>query len=218
MSRSARESLRKLNHSRIEKARRTKINETLAALSTLVSDRDRVLPSERREVSAPPPEEKGKKGKGKTEEKEFKLDVLVKTVEYMQDLVARVQALETKMGAQCHIREDTPDALPPSPKRRRSEDVEENGRAARRLRQSHDEEDSYGGDDEHGLGAAEEEQPSPMPFANPVSRSTASPRLPPIASWLPHPYVDPSSLINTSSNGGYKIRREWIIMVHTSTA
>lgn len=38
MSRTARESQRKLNHSRIEKARRTKINETLATLSNLVSD------------------------------------------------------------------------------------------------------------------------------------------------------------------------------------
>ena len=45
MSRSARESLRKLNHSKIEKARRTKINETLATLSMLVNDRERVLPS-----------------------------------------------------------------------------------------------------------------------------------------------------------------------------
>lgn len=206
MSRSARESLRKLNHSRIEKARRTKINETLSTLSTLVGERERVLPVENPEVSAPqplpPPEETGKKGKGKTEEKEFKLDVLVKTVEYMQDLVARVQALETKMCTDCRVRENTPSTVPPSPKRKRPEeyfdDVE---RTARRLRHTHDEEDSYGGDDEHGLGAAEEEQPSPMPFANPAfaSRSTASPRLPPIASWLPHPYVDPSSLINNAS-------------------
>ncbi|TFK89543.1 hypothetical protein K466DRAFT_584534 [Polyporus arcularius HHB13444] len=97
MSRSARESLRKLNHSRIEKARRTKINETLTTLSTLVGEREQVLSLEKAEVSVAPVEEKGKKGKGKAEEKEFKLDVLVKAVEYMQELVVRVQALETKM-------------------------------------------------------------------------------------------------------------------------
>lgn len=45
MSRTARESLRKLNHSKIEKARRTKINETLATLSTLVNDRGSVFPA-----------------------------------------------------------------------------------------------------------------------------------------------------------------------------
>ena len=69
MSRSARESLRKLNHSRIEKARRTKINETLATLSTLVGDRDRILSPSSSKMDVPeepaPVEEKGKKGKGK---------------------------------------------------------------------------------------------------------------------------------------------------------
>ncbi|KAI0753337.1 hypothetical protein C8Q80DRAFT_1249818 [Daedaleopsis nitida] len=198
MSRTARESLRKLNHSRIEKARRTKINETLATLSNLIGDRDRVLLSRSTEVSEAPVEETGKKGKGKTEEKEFKLDVLVKTVEYMQDLIARVQVLECKMCPQCRTAGDDAMEVPPSPKRRRPEDaVEEVQRSTRRMRLDQ-EEDSYIGDDEHGLGAAEEEQPSPMPFVNPSSRATASPRLPPIASWLPHPYVDPSSLITAS--------------------
>ena len=115
MSRSARESLRKLNHSRIEKARRTKINETLATLSTLVGERDRVLAPAPVDAAAAPPEQVedaekekgGRKGKGKSEgEKEFKLDVLVKTVEYMQDLVARVQALEEAMCAPCRARDD----------------------------------------------------------------------------------------------------------------
>ncbi|RPD61562.1 hypothetical protein L226DRAFT_534235 [Lentinus tigrinus ALCF2SS1-7] len=205
MSRSARESLRKLNHSRIEKARRTKINETLATLSTLVGDRDQVLSGEKAEVRTEKVEEKAKKGKAKTEEKEFKLDVLVKAVEYMQELIGRVQALETKMCSQCRIY-DVPSAanVPPSPKRKRIEDAEmvDVEHVTRRRRQTPEEEDFYGGDDEHGLGAAEEEQPSPMPFATPThtsAQSTASPRLPPIASWLPHPYVDPSSLMGSSS-------------------
>nr|VWO98598.1 DNA helicase (EC [Ganoderma boninense] len=192
MSRSARESLRKLNHSRIEKARRTKINETLSTLSTLVNERDHVLKAQKPEaVDEDTVEEKEKKGKGKTEEKEFKLDVLVKTVEYMQDLIARVQALEREMCTQCRSREDARVdvvALPPSPKRKRADEDE------------HEEEDSYIGDDEHGLGGAEDEQPSPMPFAVPIStagQSKASPRLPPISSWLAQPY-DPSTLISNS--------------------
>ncbi|EJF61784.1 hypothetical protein DICSQDRAFT_136300 [Dichomitus squalens LYAD-421 SS1] len=209
MSRSARESLRKLNHSRIEKARRTKINETLATLSTFVNERGRVLASQRPEaVVEVPAEENGKKAKGKTEEKEFKLDVLVKTVEYMQDLVARVQALEARMCSQCRTRGDNREdtSLPPSPKRKRADEdeamVDVSPHLTRRSYQRHEEEDSYTGDDEHGLGAAEEEQPSPMPFAVPnaaAAESNASPRLPPISSWLSHPY-DPSTLISKSSN------------------
>ena len=208
MSRSARESLRKLNHSRIEKARRTKINETLSTLSNLVNERDWVLKAQKPEVIPEAAvEEKGKKGKGKTEEKEFKLDVLVKTVEYMQDLVAHVQALERGMCAQCRTHEEARvDVIsqPPSPKRKRTDEDETMADASRPVvRRSHhrnDEEDSYVGDDEHGLGTVEDEQPSPMPFAVPMaiaSQSKASPRLPPISSWLAQPY-DPSTLISKS--------------------
>ncbi|KAI1792440.1 hypothetical protein LXA43DRAFT_1006584 [Ganoderma leucocontextum] len=210
MSRSARESLRKLNHSRIEKARRTKINETLSTLSNLVNERDRVVKSQKPEaVAETAVEENGKKGKGKPEEKEFKLDVLVKTVEYMQDLVARVQALEREMCTQCRSREEARVdvvSAPPSPKRRRADEDETMEDAsqsvARRSHQRHEEEDSYVGDDEHGLCAAEEELPSPMPFAVPIAaagQSKASPRLPPISSWLAQPY-DPSTLMSKSPN------------------
>ncbi|PIL29167.1 transcription factor [Ganoderma sinense ZZ0214-1] len=208
MSRSARESLRKLNHSRIEKARRTKINETLSTLSTLVNERDRVLKAQKPEtVAEATVEEKVKKGKGKTEEKEFKLDVLVKTVEYMQDLIVRVQALEREMCTQCRSREDARIdvvSLPPSPKRKRADEDETMADASqpviRHPHHRHEEEDSYIGDDEHGLGVAEDEQPSPMPFAVPMAsagQSKASPRLPPISSWLAQPY-DPSTLISKS--------------------
>lgn len=212
MSRTARESLRKLNHSKIEKARRTKINETLATLSTLVNDRGSAVPASPGQCEAPRENDgKGKKGKGKTEEKEFKLDVLVKAVEYMEDLIARVKALEGTMCAQCR-----PAERPSSPatKRKHAEDamdVEDQVNSPRPKRPHHrqDEEDSYGGDDEHGLGnGAEEEQPSPMPFnvqkapSKSPGFNTPSPRLPPIASWLPHPYVDPSSLMSASPSAG----------------
>ncbi len=210
MSRTARESLRKLNHSRIEKARRTKINETLSTLSTLVNERDRVLKALGPEtIPEAVVEEQGKKGKGKAEEKEFKLDVLVKTVEYMQDLVARVQVLEREMCAQCRSHDDAQVdivSMPPSPKRKRADEDETMADVSqpvvRRSHQRNEEEDSYVGDDEHGLGAAEDEQPSPMPFAVPIaaaSQSKASPRLPSISSWLAQPY-DPSSLISKPPN------------------
>ena len=63
MSRSARESLRKLNHSRIEKARRTKINETLSVLSTHPSTSAQTEP----EAPTVPAEDKAKKEKGEDE-------------------------------------------------------------------------------------------------------------------------------------------------------
>ncbi|KAI0363974.1 hypothetical protein BV20DRAFT_957194 [Pilatotrama ljubarskyi] len=216
MSRSARESLRKLNHSKIEKARRTKINETLATLSTLVNERGRVLagnPGEKVETTKEDDGGKGgKKGKGKTEEKEFKLDVLVKTVEYMQDLIARVRALEDAMCTHCHAaegqspRNDSVRGTTLPLKRKRAEEVEDIRSVARNKRAypRPDEDESYVGDDEHGLtNGAEEEQPSPLPFVprttstSPGVATTSSPRLPPIASWLPHPY-DPSSLMSAS--------------------
>ncbi|KAL1948389.1 hypothetical protein VTO73DRAFT_12464 [Trametes versicolor] len=217
MSRTARESLRKLNHSKIEKARRTKINETLATLSTLVNDRGSVVPAGPGQSEDPKEDDgKGKKGKGKTEEKEFKLDVLVKAVEYMEDLISRVKALEGTMCAQCRPTE-RPSSLPASPpatKRKHVEDAMDvvdpaNSPRPKRPHHRQDEDESYGGDDEHGLGnGAEEEQPSPVPFnvQKATSRSpgfnTPSPRLPPIASWLPHPYVDPSSLMSGSPSAG----------------
>ncbi|KAI9056490.1 hypothetical protein FKP32DRAFT_1599224 [Trametes sanguinea] len=140
MSRSARESLRKLNHSKIEKARRTKINETLATLSSLVNDRASVLPSAAGDsvaggaAASKEEEAKGKKGKGKAEEKEFKLDVLVKTVEFMQDLIARVKTLEGAMCAQCRVadRPVAQDAIQPTigrdPLKRKRAEIEEPSR------------------------------------------------------------------------------------------
>ncbi|KAI8989049.1 hypothetical protein BD414DRAFT_415181 [Trametes punicea] len=215
MSRSARESLRKLNHSKIEKARRTKINETLATLSALVNDRARVLPAAAGEPRESKDEDaKGKKGKGRPEEKEFKLDVLVKTVEYMQDLIARVRALESATCAQCRPADRLPaqDAGKDPLKRKRTDDIEESLRLARHKRphSRQDEDDCYIGDDEHGLAnGVDDEQPSPMPFipkpalsTSPVVPSTSSPRLPSIASWLPHPYLDPSSLVSASPSTG----------------
>ena len=88
ISRSARDSLRRQNHSRIEKARRTKINEALDTLRVLV-------PPDVREDGGEEDEE-GAEGRKRGQQKEFKLEILVRTVTYMKRLISRVEELELK--------------------------------------------------------------------------------------------------------------------------
>ncbi|KAF7798120.1 hypothetical protein EIP86_009335 [Pleurotus ostreatoroseus] len=190
LSRSARESQRKLNHSRIEKARRTKINETLATLSALVNANEAEKAGGVENVEKEREKEKEKERGG---EKEFKLDVLVKTVSYIQELLHKVKTLEAGSCAQCagdmgaSVSADTAGA---KRKRPANEDVDagedddeiEIVRVARSLHS----------DAAHAVS----ELPSPP---HPPSRATSrapgpSPCLPPISAWLPHPYVDPSCL------------------------
>ncbi|KAF8581219.1 hypothetical protein K439DRAFT_1662405 [Ramaria rubella] len=78
MSKSAREQLRKTNHSVIEKRRREKINEALATLRELV-------PNDKQETE-------------KREDKEFKLEILVRTVEYLKIVLAQIKDME---GGKC---------------------------------------------------------------------------------------------------------------------
>ncbi|KAJ6495701.1 hypothetical protein C8R47DRAFT_973942 [Mycena vitilis] len=95
LSRTAREAQRKLNHSIIEKARRTKINDALATLRQLVPVNYGQPAAEEHDA-----EEDGAKapkkaaGKREEKEKEFKLEILVRTVSFMQDLIDRVAALQ----------------------------------------------------------------------------------------------------------------------------
>ncbi|KAH7922110.1 hypothetical protein BV22DRAFT_1037821 [Leucogyrophana mollusca] len=131
LSRAAREAQRKINHSLIEKARRTKINEALAALRGLVPvgyERRRAEGEDSRQkkgdedkhgaaheygrsgeasdddsedevgvgIGGKKDKDSGKKGKPR-EEKEFKLEILVRTVAYLQDLRERVQELEGEL-------------------------------------------------------------------------------------------------------------------------
>ncbi|KAF9781400.1 hypothetical protein BJ322DRAFT_1080844 [Thelephora terrestris] len=88
ISRSARDSLRRQNHSRIEKARRTKINEALDTLRALVPPT--VHEDENDE------DEEGAEGRKRGQQKEFKLEILVRTVTYMKQLISRVEELEAK--------------------------------------------------------------------------------------------------------------------------
>jgi len=103
LSRAAREAQRKINHSLIEKARRTKINDALATLRTLVPPHyKRAFPDDHHQDESDDdqdptstginrPKQQKSKGSG---EKEFKLEILVRTVAYLQDLTERAESLE----------------------------------------------------------------------------------------------------------------------------
>ncbi|KAJ6618697.1 hypothetical protein B0H10DRAFT_2028667 [Mycena sp. CBHHK59/15] len=157
LSRSAREAQRKLNHSIIEKARRTKINDALATLKRLV-------PADYGHAPAPDDEGADKRA-GKREEKEtgFKLEILVRTVAFMQDLLARVAMAEgaahaSRAGSsnsQCTCGARAPSV---GAKRKRPAAAEE--------------------DDDH----------EPPARKRPAMRS----RLPSISSWLPDLALDPA--------------------------
>ncbi|KAH0578227.1 hypothetical protein H2248_004007 [Termitomyces sp. 'cryptogamus'] len=96
LSRAARETQRKLNHSIIEKARRTKINDALTSLKQLVSagyGQSSLQPADEDEDA------KKKKGKKAEKEKEFKLEILERTVVFLQDLPKRVEVLEAAVSS-----------------------------------------------------------------------------------------------------------------------
>ncbi|KAK0484588.1 hypothetical protein IW261DRAFT_846630 [Armillaria novae-zelandiae] len=134
MSRSAREAQRKLNHSIIEKARRTKINDALATLRQLVPDN---FGQAEEQVTGDDDDDdddgeygtrkKPATGKKAEKEKEFKLEILVRTVSYMQHLLEKVKVLEGDGLQKKRKRED--------------EDDENEGEAVARKRQ-HLEDDS----------------------------------------------------------------------------
>lgn len=99
MSRAAREAQRKMNHSLIEKARRTKINEALSTLKALV-------PPDYHRIDDVDDQDGGvlqSNGKGKKEEKEkeFKLEILERTVGYLQELTERIKVLEQRDDGRC---------------------------------------------------------------------------------------------------------------------
>ncbi|KAJ7188613.1 hypothetical protein C8R46DRAFT_26421 [Mycena filopes] len=187
MSRTAREAQRKLNHSIIEKARRTKINDALSTLKQLVPanyGQQPPAPAEQDEEEAEGDcdgaAKAPKKATGKREEKEkeFKLEILIRTVAFMQDLVERVQVLEAAAGSNCANCGETS-----SLKRKRSVEVggaEQNGGPVAKR---------------HETGPA---TPEPSPFLRPEASPSLPPsayngeRLPSISSWLPESAIQPS--------------------------
>ncbi|EIN14610.1 hypothetical protein PUNSTDRAFT_49337 [Punctularia strigosozonata HHB-11173 SS5] len=190
MSRSARESMRKQNHSRIEKARRTKINDALAALRVLVPKRadDASVEDAADGVQLKKTKSKGKEG----EEKEFKLEILIRTVAYMEELIDRVRSLEEgrKSACDCGGAARGTDA---GSKRKRARDHDDNDDDEPAEDTPIDILDSS--DDEL---ADDEGDPrcDSVRYGSALSSVASTPRLPPIASWMPLPpgHVDPSAL------------------------
>ncbi|KAL5520732.1 hypothetical protein ACEPAF_2735 [Sanghuangporus sanghuang] len=96
-SRAAREAARKANHSRIEKARRGKINDALQELKRLIpadfaAGRENVEDDDDDEDAdfAPASSSKKESGKKGASEREFKLDILERTVLFVRALLKRV--------------------------------------------------------------------------------------------------------------------------------
>ena len=151
-----------MNHSIIEKARRTKINDALATLRTLVPPHIQRSQNQEGDVNEDELQE-DEKGKKPGEEKEFKLDILVRTVTFLQDLTERVKDLEQRECSKCG--ESTPSTSRMGDKRKRDLVEEE---------------------DEEPLHRTQTQTQTSDPS---VPTSPPSFRLPSIASWLP-PSID----------------------------
>ena len=219
LSRSAREAQRRLNHSIIEKARRTKINDTLATLRQLVpvdygsSPQPQPQPQHEDEeeeeddddypdgVKRPPKSKPKSSGKREEKEKEFKLEILVRTVSFLQDLLKRVDTLENTLSVCQHC-----GTTQSCKKRKHSQPYD-------------DDEDDQPSKQPKVTRNAEEQprqvlkthsDPVSNPFSSPIPISHSSPilnmgspssaRLPSISSWLPDAAIDPTlSLPQTKS-------------------
>ena len=216
LSRGAREAQRRLNHSIIEKARRTKINDALATLRQLVpanygrndrpqdesQDEDDEDDDEDDPSTTKKAPKKAKPGKREEKEKEFKLEILVRTVSFVQDLIRRVESLEklpspsAPSGCErCSLRQDE------GKRKRTSSDgdvstddwIEQaNARPSKNRRLSFVRHDST------PSGASR--SPSAASMVSPISLNGEA-RLPPISSWLPeHTSIDPTALSNKPSS------------------
>lgn len=187
LSRTARETQRKLNHSIIEKARRTKINEALATLRELVPkdygdlNKDKVVDGNEGEADE---EVQGKSkskptGKREEKEKEFKLEILVRTVSFMQDLLVRVREAEGS-AQQCP---SCAEMQPSKRKRDRSDEGTDDN-----------EEDPDRRTHKRVNIQTPAESPAGQQSPSTESRPYHGSRLPPISSWLPTSQIDPALL------------------------
>jgi len=178
--------MRRQNHSRIEKARRTKINEALAMLRDLVpadagrkpsvADDDSVDEDEDDDEFGSVSGKKPSANRGKQrQEKEFKLEILEKAVSYVQELQEKVHMLEVRGCVRCS-NTDMVGAPTHHPKRKRDEIS------------SNDDHDSHSSVD------VPVERPNKRPTAAqpvpPLILPTSNTRLPSISSWLPKSVAD----------------------------
>jgi hypothetical protein len=207
LSKSARDAQRRLNHSIIEKARRTKINDALATLRQLVpadyphkkqnpddSEEESIDDDDDYEDGAAKKATATNKQKPKGEkEKEFKLEILVRTVAFLQDLLGRVNELEASATppAVCHNCGN--EAGKPYKKRKRSQadvemlDLAVEDRDPNPGTQSTTPPQSqyYGSPSASSSSPSASSCPRVVPFAH-TDRTTFE-RLPSISSWLSLP-------------------------------
>lgn len=221
LSRTAREAQRRLNHSIIEKARRTKINDALATLKELVpagygqvkppptesadpDDEDEDDDEYTEGTKKPKPKPKGT-GKKEEKEKEFKLEILVRTVSFLQDLLKRVADLEATVSPSSTCRNCSghrPSEKPTKRKRIHLEDDDDEDHE--RLPETARSATSRGAKAPRVSESApatkkiSQDVPiSPMalpstPISPPLAADAA--RLPSISSWLPNSVIDPQLL------------------------
>ena len=201
LSRTARESMRRQKHSRIEKARRTKINEALSTLRDLVPADAGRKPSTPDEVSAEDDDDdefgsgSGKKPPAsrarQSQEKEFKLEILEKTLAYIQELQEKVRALEVQGCVRC----SSTDMVPNHYLKRKREKVSS----------VHEPHSSVDNPEERSNKRFTTTQTIPLPI---LPRSNT--RLPSISSWLPKsvsvlpethiPLTNPTQLLTTPAS------------------
>jgi hypothetical protein len=189
-SRAARASMRRQNHSRIEKARRTKINEVLDMLRELVPADAGRKPSATADESAEEDDDDGGGGgdrfgsgsgkkpptnQGRQREKEYKLEILEKVVVYVQELQEKVHMFEDRGCVRCS---NTDMALTQYSKRKRDEVSLSND-------DYHDPQSSMDVPVERPDKRLTMTQAVPPPGLPP-----ANTRLPSISSWLPRSVPD----------------------------
>ncbi|KAG8927219.1 hypothetical protein FRC01_007812, partial [Tulasnella sp. 417] len=165
---------RKSNHSRIEKLRREKINDALSSLRELVPY----------DESAEGPDKKG------NQEKEFKLEILERTVIYLTKLKQRVQELEGQNG-------DPEGSI--TPNAQRSAAPSRSSSKHRRDEEGEVYDDDELADDEDNADEDQDMDPSrprgPPSVASSSTSRRSSIRLPPISSFL-----------STSSSGSSQVQ------------
>ena len=181
LSRATRESMRRQNHSRIEKARRTKINEALAMLRDLVPPDAGRKPAVSGDESIDDDDDDDEIASGKKpakvgqqrQEKEFKLEILEKAVVYVQELQEKLRVFETQGCSRCS-NVSTPSTYRP-----------------KRKREAMPPSDDY--DSPSSVDVAPErpiKRITPPHSVPPPIPATSSTRLPSISSWLPNAAAD----------------------------
>jgi hypothetical protein len=174
LPRAAREAQRKMNHSLIEKARRTKINDALAALRALVPRDDEDHPAEPGKAAA---------ASASSNEREFKLEILERTVAYLQELATRVKALECTADRSLCPSCATATTAETHQKKRKQPDGTGTGSGGGNVG-----DDGYDADNDNDGTSG----------STPTQQQQQQQHLPPISAWLPlcdqHHALDPSSL------------------------